>query len=312
MARRDQILEIEELRKRGQSHSSLAIHHIQSLATEWNGGAGPLANAPDFVVIRLVTILEVTTRAWLTELIDHGNPFVENAAPLVLASGLKFDYAIACATYNKRITIGELAAHSVATNQFSDIVKALTVVLGSDIFQVIDGVVDRYKHEILGQIKEPIIKDIDRTRADIAKIFVTRHILVHELPVEKPYYPTDLQKWIESTENFVSSVSEAIQIRLHGDYPLTQTGMTADAARKDELANIEMNEILIQLNEKNKNPLLDQTQSAWSEYRRLEAEYRSGVNEPSPGTIAPMIYALESESLTKSRIEKLRWYLEQA
>jgi len=108
MAARDKIGEIETLKRRRGPHWGFAAWWISNLSNEWNGGRGPLSNASDFIVIRLVTILEVAIRGWISRLIDHGEPFVENAASLVQANGLKFDYAITRAVHGDRVTLGEL------------------------------------------------------------------------------------------------------------------------------------------------------------------------------------------------------------
>jgi hypothetical protein len=144
---------------------------ISSLSNEWNGGQGSLSSASDFIVIRLVTILEVATRGWISRLIDHGEPFVENAASLVHASGLKFDYAITRAVHGERVTLGELVAHSISTNRLPEIERALSAVFGADIFRAIERTVDRWKHEIGGEPANPIISDLGAMRAALANLF---------------------------------------------------------------------------------------------------------------------------------------------
>ena len=61
---------------------------------------------PLFIPIRLVTILEVFTRDWVTEIIDSGEPYTSRAADIVKGS-LKIDFALAQALVGKQLTFGE-------------------------------------------------------------------------------------------------------------------------------------------------------------------------------------------------------------
>ena len=165
MAARDKVAEIETLKRTRGPHWGFAAERISNLSNECRGGQGPLSSAIDFIVIRLVTILEVATRGWISRLIDHGEPFVENAAFLVHTSGLKFDYAITRAVHGERVTLGELVAHSISTNRLPEIEHALSTVFGTDIFRAIEETVDRWKHEIKGEPANPIISDLGAMRA---------------------------------------------------------------------------------------------------------------------------------------------------
>src|ERR1017187_5627690 len=129
MTKRDPVSEVLEVRSRSGSRSVL----IDSLTMLWRARPSfqfglasearpsPVPSQPrttpvrDFFPIRLVTLLEVFTRRWLERLIDHGAPYLANAAALV-QSGSKFDFATAMAIQGKKVSIGQLVAHGVSMN----------------------------------------------------------------------------------------------------------------------------------------------------------------------------------------------------
>jgi uncharacterized protein YecT (DUF1311 family) len=309
MAARDKVAEIETLKRRRGAHGSRASWCIRDLSKEWNGGQGPLSNASDFIVIRLVTILEVAIRDWISNLIDHGEPFVENAASLVHASGLKFDFAITRAVHGERVTLGELVAHSISTNRLPEIERALSTVLGEDIFRAIEGTVDRWKHEVKGEPANPIISDLVAMRAALAKLFDVRHIIVHEIPNKSPYINPDIETFLRSAREFVEAVEEEIETKLRGKYPLTQTEMNNFAQKEADETDAELQQVLLLIDTEQQDRALWKAQAAWEEYRRLRAEYCSRINDPSPGSMAPIIYNVEFETITSARVKQLRLYL---
>jgi uncharacterized protein YecT (DUF1311 family) len=309
MAVRDKVAEIETLKQRRGPHWGFAAWWISNLSNEWNGGQGPLSSARDFIVIRLVTILEVATRGWISRLIDHGEPFVENAASLVQAYGLKFDYAITRAVHGDRVTLGELVAHSIPTNRLPEIERALSAVFGTDIFRAIERTVDRWKHEVEGEPANPIISDLGAMRAALTNLFDIRHIIVHEIPNKSPYIIQDIEIFLKSAREFVDAVEEEIQTKLHGKYPLTQLEMNIFAQTKAEEADAKLQQVLLLLYAEKQDRALWKAQAAWEAYRRLHAEYCSRINDPSPGSMAPMIYHEEFETITSARVKQLRLFL---
>jgi uncharacterized protein YecT (DUF1311 family) len=85
--------------------------------------------------------------------------------------------------------------------------------------------------------------------------------------------------------------------------------MNALAAEKADEAEAELQEVLAKLDPDRSNMALAAGQEAWTEYRRRHAEFRSRINEPTPGSIAPLLYASEMEKVTRARIAELEWYL---
>jgi hypothetical protein len=71
----------------------------------------------DLVPIGLVTILEAVARRWIASLIDHGDPYLENARELTKGPGFELDFAAARAVTGGKLSLGEIIGHSVAIQQ---------------------------------------------------------------------------------------------------------------------------------------------------------------------------------------------------
>jgi hypothetical protein len=108
---RDKLAEIAARRARGQRGGWWrGKSELDTLGSQWQGGSGSLRIPPQFVAIRLVTILEVFARDWVAELVDAGDPYTGRGAELVTGS-LRIDYAMAQALVGKQVTFGELVSH---------------------------------------------------------------------------------------------------------------------------------------------------------------------------------------------------------
>ena len=274
----------------------------------WRGGEGPLRTPPLFIPIRLVTILEVFTRDWVAEIIDFGEPYTRRGAD-TLKGSLKIDYALAQALVGKHITFGELVAHDIPVNGIGDIERAFSALLDEPLFEHLNGVVDRWAMETGEEPTGPLMPDPRWTRSKLAQLFEDRHIIVHELPDDRSFATASIADYVRATSGFLSAAEQAFSTLLHGNYPLTQTGMNIEAAEKAKGAEDELAAVLARLDPQKADETLWAGQAAWEEYRRLQAEFRSGISRPGHGSIAPMLYSSEVETITRKRIEQLEWYL---
>lgn len=307
---RDRLAEIAAVRARGQGRGwSRGLTEIEVLESEWQGGTGPLRIAPQFIAIRLVTILEVFTRDWLAMIIDAGEPYISRAAELVRGA-LKIDFALAQALVGKQVTFGELVSHEVSVNGIGDISDAFSKLLDEPLFTHLEKVVDRWAIKINEKPPAPILSDPQWACSQLAKLFETRHVLVHELPDDRSFgIDNAIVDYVRAASEFVNAADQAFSTLLHGDYPLTQVDINADAHEKATQADDELRAVLAKLDPLGANELLVSGQATWQEYRRLHAEYRSGITEVGHGSMAPMLYSSEIEAITRARIEQLEWYL---
>lgn len=312
MSPRDRIQEISELRRRGGWKPGFGLpSRVEDFQRTWKEHRTRGQALADFVPIRLVTFLEVFVRSWVVVLVDHGPPFIERAETLSKKVNLKFDYAISRAIVGKRVSLGELLAHSLSTNRFEQIVDVFSTLLNVKLFDALKNVHDRARVELYGEPKVPIIQDMNQMCADLDRLFEVRHIATHELPQENFYDDQDLDRFFDAVSTFIRAADERLAFELHGNYPLTQIEMNAEASSEFDDLERDLESTYAEVSKVVDDPdLLEQSQKLWSEYRRCEAELRSGINQPSPGSIAPMIYFNEMSELSRQRNKQLRWWLE--
>jgi uncharacterized protein YecT (DUF1311 family) len=86
--------------------------------------------------------------------------------------------------------------------------------------------------------------------------------------------------------------------------------MNGRAGEDAQKAELELQAVLARFDLGNADGSLRASQEAWEVYRVRQAEYRSDINSPTRGSIAPLLYASEIEKITRARIKELLWYLE--
>lgn len=306
---RDKLAEIAARRARSQ-HLGLwrGKSELDQLESQWRGGSGSLQIPPQFVAVRLVTILEVFARDWVAELVDAGDPYTSRGAELVKGS-LKIDYAMAQALVGKQVTFGELVSHEIPVNDIGDVDRAFSTLLGGPLFTGLADVTDRWAISDDDSPAPPILPDPEWARAQMGRLFAARHIIVHELPDNRDIGLEDIADFARATTQFVEAADQYFDRLLHGDYPITQLGMNAAAAEKADSADAELRDILARLDPSGSDARLIAAQEAWEDYRRKQAKYRSGPYSDGGGSIAPMLFSDEMEKVTLARIETLSWYL---
>lgn len=303
---RDKLAEIAGIRMRGKGlGDSRAMSEIMALVNGWNGATFQVPH--QFVVIRLVTILEVFTREWASRIIDFGDPYATRGADLVKGT-LKIDFALARALVGKEVSFGELVSHEISINGIGDIDRIFSKLMVTSLFGHLRGVVDRLALKVGTKPSAPIMPDPDKVRSDLAKLFEQRHIFVHELPDQQDVDAGTLDAYILSTSQFVNAADEAFNTLLYGDYPVTQTEMNEAAAADAAKIHAELVTILAALDPNERDDDFRASQAAWEAYRDRQAEYRSRINRPGHGSIAPLLYSSEVEKLTRERVELLKWY----
>jgi uncharacterized protein YecT (DUF1311 family) len=310
---RDRIAELMMIRERAGKHRSgsrpfelIRIYNAWDMQLKSLTPLDHLSPIADEVIpIKIVTFFEVYFRNWIENFIDSGAPYVERASRLKI--DFKFDFAIAQSLQGGSITFGQLIAHSLSLNRLDFIASTFSTLLDCDFFHAISKTRDRWK---LKQEDEknvgPIIKDVAQIRKTIAKLFEVRHILVHELPEKKPYELSEVDTFLKASINFIDACSNEFDFRLHGDYPMTQVEMTREASERRDAAAQELKNICesVALD----TPEIFEVQNIWEAFKEAEAERQA--QRHLGGTIRPMLYSLAAESITLTRIEELKNWLE--
>lgn len=300
---RDYVAEIEALKERGAQHYSVAPYEVAALGRAWQSPVETHIRKGDLFIIRLVTMLEVATRAWIATLIDHGDPFLSNAEELFKRSGFKIDFKTAQAITGKRISLGDLIAHTISTNGIGDIDKSMTDILGADLKPALATATDPIM-KLIGGGEEVLVPDPSITYGVIQRLFECRHVLVHEMPAKPPYEDSEVENYISHVLGFTKAV-DVIVGQAMGHTALTQSEMNEEAAESAQVTDERMRAVLDALDPRSEDEELQAAQTAWEEYRRAHADYVSGINQPLPGSIAPLLYSGAYEQVTQQRIELL-------
>jgi uncharacterized protein YecT (DUF1311 family) len=312
MSKRDAVGEVLEVKSReGRGHEALpGSYPFDELNRLWTKDKEHLRRVTDFFPMRIVTLIEVFTRRWLEKLIDHGTPYLENAAAL-MQSGGKYDFAVAMAIQGERVSLGQLVAHSVSLNNLDQVAGCFTAVLGEDLFSAIEQTHDRFAVERQGAPKAPIIRNLAETRKNLARLFTVRHIVTHESPSAPPHSEAEIDAFLHAAREFARATEQTIYNRLDPSYPLTTFEMVDNATRANGAANAELASVLTKvealLHNDRCRELLGRSQVAWCEYRNIQADLRAGHLEG--GSYQPLARIRESTRLTVARVEELKWWL---
>jgi uncharacterized protein YecT (DUF1311 family) len=129
-------------------------------------------------------------------------------------------------------------------------------------------------------------------------------VLVHELPAKSPYEDSQVEEYISHVLGFTKAV-DAIVGEAMGHTALTQSEMNEEAAESARATEECLKAVLDALDPRSEDEELQAAQTAWEEYRRAHADYVSGINQPLPGSIAPLLYSGAYEQVTQQRIELL-------
>ncbi|MGY4433581.1 hypothetical protein ACVWWO_006058 [Bradyrhizobium sp. F1.13.1] len=226
--------------KRRPSHGELA-----DLKRSWETNAKKIPELADLMPVGAVTLLEVFLRRWLESLIDAGAPYVERASKLNL--NLKFDFPIARGLQGGIVTFGEVFAHSVSLSEMSSICSTFDKILDGDLFKAIRDTRDRWDIQMNGGSNKPIISDIEAVRSAIARLLEIRHIIVHELPLERPSTDEELSSIVDNVILFMRAADEHFANLIYPDYPLTQREMNEQAAQEHTDSQSELEEICAQI-----------------------------------------------------------------
>jgi Lysozyme inhibitor LprI len=132
--------------------------------------------------------------------------------------------------------------------------------------------------------------------------YTIRNIIAHEAPKERQYTDSDVDDFFDAATELVQATQERLSFLLQGNYPLTQMKLNARAADVLKEAEVELDSIL---QSAQRSPEFQRTQGAWQEYAELQARFRSEIDKPGHGSMAPMLYYGFKTELIRLRIKEL-------
>ena len=268
-------------------------------------GGDDIRSVLAFFPIRAVTAIEVFFRFAIADLVDSGCAKSDGVDQL--SRSLKFDYSLLEALVGKKFTLGELLGYSAPLQRLDSIISTMSAVTGTDFKKSVSSTRDRWEVEIEKKHNNPIISDVEKVLADVARLLEVRHMVVHELSINDPFTLEDVTQYLGSAALFLDATNWFVSELIEPGAPLQQGPMTEAAWKRATAADSELqaavNVVKSSVGER-RAKILDQSQSAWSEFRKLAAEFRA--SEFEGGTMAPHIAAIEFEAVTKERIADIR------
>ena len=296
----DQLIEWRE-RRGFQSGAAFDIkNRLDDLGKAWRNS--PSLYMAEFIPMRITTCIEVYVRELVRELIDAGNPYLDQAVRLV--KNAKLDLAFAAHLAGKRLSIGDFVAHSVSINSI-DAVISIFATLIDDFLPKLKTAHARWTEEECSWPLDSIIEDYERTVSSLYKTFEVRHVLTHELPDASVVDDLDIEQLCKAASLFVDACDWVVVAELHGSVPRTQMAMNIGAdvgleAAQQLLHSAVSDAAALSGIDGNK---LQEVQLLWEEFSDSQASLVASQVEG--GSMYPMMWASEKEALVKARTEQL-------
>ncbi len=322
MSTRDRTNEILEIKRRDSAGHGILSYNLLALSKEWQNAAKGQGSLPDFYLIRAVTILEVSTRRQMAQLIDHAKEFTDRAVEL--SKNFKMDFATVRDIQGRAITLGDIVAHSVPVNAFGQILDYFETLLGKPLRPLLAGAVDRWRTEIEEEPPEPIISDFDGLANRLGRLFKIRHILCHELPAKPVYSVTEVGDFLDDAVRFTKALEEVLTFEQYGLVPLTQTGMNIEVGERLRATEEELNRLLDSVRDHLAKfgevpasfnriggtwlSCFNDAQEKWLAYRNAHCDSMTYLSQG--GTIRGLLWASDATKITKDRISSLRTWFE--
>lgn len=303
MSTRDYIAEIIEIRNRRSSNNSHSEVFIRLFNLEHAFKSAPKDNNEilKYFPIALVATMEGCFRVMAAELIDHGEPFVENCEKLL--KNQKLTFSLIKAFQGKQVSLGEFVSHVVSINKLQDIDALISTITGNEFLKELKSHSSRWDVEVLKQKDVPIILDSNETYKNIIKTFELRHIFCHETATNIEFDYKTIEQSFLSASMFLKSSVDYISEIIHPNAPLTQTAMNIDSANE---AKEILNQVKI-VKDKMLNKLSNQTDrinslkashEKWGDYMKEYSTFSADAYKG--GSIWPLIYNTTATSLSKS------------
>lgn len=290
-----------------------AESYLWTLEREWSERADSFnkgsVEAADFFIIRAVTVLEVFTRDWVAKFVDHGSPYLENAAST--NKNLKFDLDLVRGIEGRTITLGDVIAHNLPINQFPQIIGLFETILNTPLMPLLVNALPYWNFDPENDAK-PIVTDVPKMYSNLTRLFEIRHILTHELPGEKVYDIAEIPLFLKATKEFIGAISATAQRMLFGPFRSAMEDRQILYASCQSLEN-EIEVVIDQLSQRGDDlygELLKKSQKAWRIFAerqcRLRADFARG------GTLSGTLALLEMEEQLTRRLKDLKWYLDRS
>ncbi len=218
-AKRDILAEIEELRGRTTELDDLDSGILKLLtitvSTEKLKDDGQEDELHAYFVVASIAAIETYFRWQIHRLIDSGNGrFLNNIRLDDLP--IKLSHELAVALIGKRLTVGELVAHTVGFSNFEQVAGFMTKLLATDFVRLVETTREPDHPE------KPILEDIAQVVADVKRALELRHIICHEGQITHLIQNSEIKRLSKSCYMFARACHYAIARFLNPAGPTTR------------------------------------------------------------------------------------------
>lgn len=294
MSTRDGITDIHSIKARQTTRSIPG--QARQLREQWTKQRRTNFCTTPYFPIHATTLLEVFTRTWAARLINAGEPYLTRATSLT--KDLRFDYDIVRAMHGKTISLGDLIAHNIKLNQFGQVLNTFDALLGTSFYDAIG--------RATGEETEPIINDPQVVRKQLTELFVTRHVLVHELPEDDRTTPTQIDNFLAATVQFLRAGDSALKVHLLGP-PTTQEedNVRAEAEQAHAAQDLDTasRKLRRQTRKRSNTRLQEQADKHWNAFIAAETRW---LTDRYTGTAGPEVTAKTLTILLQARSTALQ------
>lgn len=301
---------IEWKKRRGAPRNAVElVAQINELGSTWTERSPTDRYLGDFILVRLVTILEVFIRSSVAEMVDSDVPeFCERARALV--RDRKLDFIFADSIVKEELSVGDIVAHAITVSNLDGLLMVLETLI-PDLGRELPVSHARWTEDVGLFPLKAIIEDYGQTKQRLKRLFEVRHVVVHEMSAEPPYGDEEVIGFCESAAAFVEAADWLTVKLIEGTIPRTQDQMTANALDVLKEADEELERTLSKAvaHKDIDGDLLSRAQAAWREFAKCDAELHA--SRVAGGTLYPMLFASRMEQLTTYRIEDLVELIEQ-
>ncbi|MDA8112756.1 MAG: hypothetical protein M0T83_09915 [Nitrospiraceae bacterium] len=312
---KDKLVEkISEVAERGRD-LHLLEYTMDSLLSGWKKANDNEIPMSDYVVIRLVTLLEVQIRQTIREMIDHGNPYRINGTRIIKKWSQETLIDSMLAIKDDRITFGGLVAHGVSVNTIDEILSNLEAVFGESFKSELAASTVRWTEDVeRGDDLKPLIENLGKTIEWIKKLLTVRHIVVHKIPKKRPYSEEEIPEFVLHAKQFATALEWLVVAKRWGNAPRTQGMMNRMASKRSKEAQMKLDELRggTEKNFCDPKSAKEEIEFHWDRFVDLSAKSEAGYLEGrgGHGSMAPMLYAQAKERLTKIRIKEIERFFE--
>jgi hypothetical protein len=305
MAQRNYVDEIEEIRERtGPTEWDNGITKLFFLTQNTAKLAGD-GEKVCYYPVAAIAAMEVYFKWEIRHLIDSNDlQFVDNIN--LKSLNLQIDHRLLHALHGRRITLGELIAHSARLSSFESICSTMTQLLGEEFLQLVKDARDPADRRDKG-IEAPFtIGDADKVIADVKRTFEVRNIICHEAHLELPTTVSEVEQICASCYRFARASRDAISYLCNPKQPLTLTealgGTLERVAVLDRLVKGAEAEIVGTM-PPHERGAFEKMETAWRSYVEAQAEFAEAL--PMNGSRGVLHGKLLTEEKVRERLTEL-------